>query len=199
MLRRGMTTLLIDLESRLDKARSKVERCEKALETARYEVAEFETALRVIRAMSGESQGSSAPATVSNRQRDILAVLYEGRGKSQAPAQAFEGYKLFGDAGVSLDTFRTTLWRMADNEFVIDNEQFRVFRDNGRYWKEKQLSPPSASEGSEEIGRVAELEVPARSEQHPFRKGENVGSSPTPPSPVQFGGFADDLDDDIPF
>ena len=89
---------------------------------------------------------------------------------------------------------------MADNEFVVDGHQYRVFREDSRYWKQKQLSPPSASEGSAEFGRVAELEGPEKTEQHPFRNGENVGSSPTPPSPVQTGGgFADDLDDDIPF
>ena len=126
-------------------------------------------------------------------------MLYEGKENSQGPAQAFEGYKLIGDSEISLDTFRTTLWRMADNNFYIDGNLFRVFRDTGRYWKEKQLSPPSASEGSAEFGRVAELEGPEKTEQHPNGNGENAGSSPAPPSPVQFGGFADDLDDDIPF
>lgn len=195
-----MTTLLNDLEARAEKARSKVERCEKALEAARLELSEFETALRVVRNMSGESPGVGVPASVSTRQRDILSVLYEGRENSQAPAQAFEGYKLIGDVGISLDTFRTTLWRMADNEFVVNGDQYRVFREDSRYWKQKQLSPPSASEGSAEFGRVAELDGPQKTEQRPFRNGENVGSSPTPPSPVQTGGgFADDLDDDIPF
>lgn len=194
-----MTTLLNDLEVRAEKARSKVERCEKALEAARFELSEFETALRVVRNMSGESSGAAAPASVSTRQREILSVLFEGSEQSQAPAQAFELYKMVGDAGISLDTFRTTLWRMADNAFVIDGDHFRVSRKEGRYWKEKQLSPPSASEGSAEFGRVAELEGPEKTEQHPFRSGENVGSSPTPPSPVQAIGFADDLDDDIPF
>lgn len=197
-----MTALLSDLEARLAKARAKVERGEKALESARLELADLETAHRVIKAMADESTAlktSNSPASMSNRQRDILSLLYDGRENSQAPAQIFEGYKLIGDGDISLDTFRTTVWRMADNDFLADGNLFRVLRDNGRYWKEKQASPPSASEGSAEFGRVAELEVPARSEQHPFRKGENVGSSPTPPSPVQNGGFADDLDDDIPF
>ena len=52
-------------------------------------------------------------------------------------------------------------------------------------------------------GRVAELEGPEKTEQHPFRKGENVGSSPTPPAspPVDEGPPAgwDFDDDDVPF
>ena len=50
-------------------------------------------------------------------------------------------------------------------------------------------------------GRVAELDGPEKTEQHPFRKGENVGSSPTPPAsrpetpPSEWGPD----DDDVPF
>lgn len=52
----------------------------------------------------------------------------------------------------------------------------------------------------EAFGRVAELEGPEKTEQHPFRKGENVGSSPTPPaSRPEAGAFDADLDDDVPF
>ena len=196
-----MTTILSDLEDRLGKARAKVDRCEKAFETARLEVSDLETALRVVRSMSGES-GAAKPAQatspMSNRQRDILSVLHTGRDNSQAPAQIFEAYKLIGDFDISLDTFRTTVWRMADNVFTLGDSLFRVFRENGRYWKEKQLSPPSASEGSAEFGRVAELEGPQKTEQRPFRNGENVGSSPTPPSPAQIIPYGDDLSDDVP-
>ena len=198
-----MTTLITEIEGRLSKARTKVERCEKALDSARSELSDLETTHRVIKSMSGESGAAkslSSPPSVSTRQADILLLLPEGREKSQPPAYIFEGYKLIGDADISLDTFRTTIWRMADGTFPVGDDDYRVFRDGGRYWKEKQLSPPSASEGSEEFGRVAELEGRQKTEQHPFRNGENVGSSPTPPSPVQTGGgFADDPDDDIPF
>lgn len=49
-------------------------------------------------------------------------------------------------------------------------------------------------------GRVAELDGPEETEQHPFRKGENVGSSPTPPaSRPEVQAFDTDLDDDVPF
>lgn len=53
----------------------------------------------------------------------------------------------------------------------------------------------------EAFGRVAELEDrPKTSEQRPFRKGENVGSSPTPPSSHPEPELpSPDFDDDIPF
>lgn len=204
----AMTPVVADIEAKLAKAQAKVERCEKALESARLEASDLETTLRVLRTLFDEpptGQKANQPTTaVSERHRDIIECLYEGKANSQSPVQLFEAYKLVGDSGVTLDTLRTTVWRMADPEkqtaFAVGDNVYRVFREDGRYWKQKQLSPPSASEGSTEFGRVAELEEPGSSEQHPFRNGENVGSSPTPPSTVQTGGgFADDLDDDIPF
>lgn len=68
-------------------------------------------------------------------------------------------------------------------------------------WFSKTVEAPDADAAgaSEHFGRVAELEEPASSEQHPYRKGENVGSSPTPPAIIQAGAYDSDLDDDVPF
>lgn len=64
---------------------------------------------------------------------------------------------------------------------------------------DKNKAPDAPTPGA--FGRVAELEDrPKTSEQHPFRKGENVGSSPTPPSSRPEPQSDDwDTDDDIPF
>lgn len=65
-----------------------------------------------------------------------------------------------------------------------------------------EVEKDKASDGGtpEAFGRVAELDGPEKTEQHPFRKGENVGSSPTPPSSrPEPASFDSDLDDDVPF
>ena len=103
---------------------------------------------------------------------------------------------------IPIETFRTTVWRMKGKTFTSKGCVWLVHSDDRGYWKQKQLSPPSGSEGSQEFGRVAELDGPEKTEQRPFRTGENVGSSPTPPSHVVEDDPSDGwsaLDDDIPF
>jgi hypothetical protein len=65
--------------------------------------------------------------------------------------------------------------------------------------QKKAAFDPLGPEAIEEFGRVAELGGPEKSGQRAFPSAENVTSSPTPPPPAPFGGFVDDLDDDIPF
>lgn len=64
-----------------------------------------------------------------------------------------------------------------DGTYSVTDHAIEKF-DLGRNEEGPAVQPAEPS-----AGRVAELEEPASSEQHPFRKGENVGSSPTPPSP----------------
>ena len=97
----------------------------------------------------------------------------------------------------------STLSRMkGDGE--VENRQGRWFAkieiQGGVVSEPDKVEAPVNTRASN--GRVAELEAPARSEQHPFRKGENVGSSPTPPSQIVEEAPPsrwDDPDDEIPF
>ena len=39
------------------------------------------------------------------------------------------------DSELSLDTFRTTIWRMKDKEYAVSGDTWTVKNDGGRYWK----------------------------------------------------------------
>ena len=197
-----MSDVISSLEAQLAKLAAKIEKHEKVLEASRSEQADITTAIRVLRNLtgSGDDNQSSAIATpaVAKRQENILGLLQEGRANGSTPAHLLANYSLLYE-DIPADTFRTTLWRMKGKRFKLPNGDWAVQGEDSVYWKEKFEAPGGEPGASNAYGRVAELEVPARSEQRPNASGENVGSSPTPPSPVQVNPWEDDLDDDIPF
>ncbi|MBP6362115.1 MAG: hypothetical protein KA329_01170 [Novosphingobium sp.] len=137
-----MTGIIEQLKERHAKAKAKVERAEKALESARSEFSDIDTAMRVLAEMQGggtQGQGrGNASEAVAERQANILKILREGRFSALEPKELHARYSLtFGDE-VSLDTFRTTIWRMKDRGPYTDgSESWIVDNDEGRYWKER--------------------------------------------------------------
>ncbi|MFO6429122.1 hypothetical protein ACLBKT_03420 [Erythrobacter sp. W302b] len=137
-----MNDILEQLKDRHAKAKARLEKAEKALESARSEFSDIETALRVLQEMQGigASGGVKSVATevVAERQSNILKVLREGRNSALEPKELYVYYSLtFGD-DVSLDTFRTTIWRMKDRGPFADGEtRWTVENEDGRYWKER--------------------------------------------------------------
>ena len=103
---------------------------------------------------------------------------------------------------VGRDTLRSqmSLYKGAGLVEVAEAGKFRLTEagikaaDIGEISKAPGVEAPGASNG-----RVAELEGPRKTEQHPIRIGEHVGSSPTPPTLVQADAYDVDLDDDVPF
>ena len=188
----------------LAKAEGKVKRLSAQLEGAVAERDELLTAVRVIERLFEAKSPSSTAAAQSDNGQLIYSYVGVGRQNAGAPKDIIDALRAAGH-DLNDDLVRTQLWRMAKR-----NE---LRKGDGRYWRPQDSDAPfedaapndEAPGGdpgaSEEFGRVAELEVPGRSEQHPFRKGENVGSSPTPPSPPQPKGDAWGWDDDsdIPF
>lgn len=154
------------LRERVEKAEAKVHRAEKSLESARAELADFKTALRVMEDLTGESVPSLAASggaiEVSTRQARILALLTH---MGQAPADLFAAYKDACGEDINIDTFRTSIWRMKGRAFAESGVTVWVKGDSGLYWKEADgpvkdgRSNPLASEStqneSEPNGEIA--------------------------------------------
>ncbi len=155
-----MTDTINILKERLRKAEAKVSRYEKTLETAKNELSDIKTTLRVLGNIEGESVGDSQPnkpSPVGGRQHDILMLLTVGVEKSQQPADLYESYKLIGSDDINIDTFRTTIWRMKDKTFVMDGDEWTVCSENGRYWKqssavEENEAPEAKAADAPEVG-----------------------------------------------
>lgn len=137
-----MTDHLSILRDRIEKAESKVRRYQKSLETAESELSDLETALRVFEGIAngGDSNGAGTPSTMG-RQLEILRLLTVGREKSQAPAELYKTYTYVGSEDITIDTFRTTIWRMKDKVFDADGSEWVVHGDSGNYWKEPLEEP----------------------------------------------------------
>jgi hypothetical protein len=201
-----MTDAPTILRTNIDKQRLKVEKLRTALAAAELELNENETALRVLVKLGLAPEVECADDDLSESMTDtqslLLGAIPYGIANAAAPKDVYATLRAKGNHGVTADYVRTALWRLKKRG-IIDG-------DSRHYWRtdaspatkqpENEAAPNAeALEADKEFGRVAELEEPASSEQHPFRKGENVGSSPTPPSHGHFGAFDSDLDDDDPF
>lgn len=134
-----MEDTLAALKERIGKAETRVQRYEKSLETARSELADLHTAFRVLSNMAGIAEANPAPsptANISNRQSIIVGLLKDGRTSATAPVDLFNGYSRFSDENISIDTFRTTIWRMKDKSFKVDGITYVVRSEDGGYWRE---------------------------------------------------------------
>lgn len=112
---------------------------------------------------------------VGNRasDRDVTAIVAKLESRTMRPKDVrrlFEGYQTNG-----FIVFND------DSTFSVSEAAIGKFGLTGKV----EASHAETWEASNSNGRVAELEEPENSEQHPFRKGENVGSSPTPPAPFR--------------
>lgn len=137
-----MDDILEQLKDRHAKARVKVDRAEKALDSARSELSDVETALRVLQEMRGIGSSSGpkvgASEAVAERQTNIVKVLKEGQISALEPKELYAHYTLSFGEDVSLETFRTTIWRMRDRgPFDVNGVFWTVQNDDGRYWKER--------------------------------------------------------------
>ncbi|MFN3458243.1 MAG: hypothetical protein ACK4Z8_11770 [Novosphingobium sp.] len=145
-----MNDILDMLQERLSKARARVEKSQKSLDTAIAELADVEAAIRVLSDMTGQNasgQKVSQTETVSERQANIISLLPQNDGEGIEPKALHEQFLLAHPSdGVTLDVLRTTLWRMKDRrqKFTSEGKAWIVESDNGRYWK-------SVSEGFDDL------------------------------------------------
>jgi hypothetical protein len=131
------------LQDRLTKAQARLVRAQKALDSSLSEVTDLETALRVLASINGESPNATTTPAVSNRQVAIIGLLGVGRNKAAPPAELFEKYRSRTGEDITIDTFRTTIWRMKDKIHTDEVGQWAVEASEGAYWKTPVVDPTS--------------------------------------------------------
>lgn len=140
------------LRDRLAKAELKVQRAEKALESARCELVDFQTTLRVMASLMGESgQQPQPPANVtvpSERQAMIATLLSVGRNSAKAPVDIYPIYQQKSGENLTIDSFRTSIWRMTGRPYGVDSRIYVIHREGGAYWLEPA---PLVSEDSDSL------------------------------------------------
>lgn len=165
------------LREKMIKAESKLARAEKSLESARTELTDLQTALRVMEGLLGESGAPTSMQTgVPVRQTHILTILGVGLENAKPPVDLFEDYNLVAREEINLETFRTTIWRMADKTFDTPSGQLAVRRNDNGYWKE--------------VVRVSNVPNPPTPPIPP--------PPPIPPAPRITSTWEPDSDDDEP-
>lgn len=155
-----MTDTIDLLKERQKKAEAKVLRYEKTLETAKNELSDIITTLRVLGDIGESAEPESMapkPSVVGERQKNIMHLISESQENARAPADIFESYKVFFGDDVSIDTFRTTIWRMKDRVVAMEDGEWCVYSDNGQYWKvrvvaEENEAPEAIASGASEVG-----------------------------------------------
>lgn len=105
-----------------------VAKCQLALEREESILADLHIAFRVIFGASPERRVRPS----GNRQLAIISLLKEGRQHAQTPAMLFRSYWELGLEQITIETFRTTLWRMAQMYRFPD---WIVRSDERGYWK----------------------------------------------------------------
>ena len=124
------------IQERLTKAEVKAARAEKAWESAKSEVSDLTTALRVMTELSGgDSAAVGQSSSTADRQVAITNLLKVGEEEGRAPADLFEAYREEVGDGINLETFRTTIWRMKDKAVHVGSDVWFVKGANGQYWK----------------------------------------------------------------
>lgn len=180
------------LRDKAAKAELKVQRAEKALETARTELSDLQTALRVMESLTGEGSGGSSAtgpsAAVAERQAEIIKLLGVGSKQGHSPADLFSSYEAVSKERITIETFRTTVWRMKDKEFG----DWVVRGDDGAYWKE--LTPFAVLD--QELSAPAQAVQETEDESHfdPWADEDDDPHSVVGPTPRTYT-----VDDDIEF
>jgi hypothetical protein len=168
------------LRDKLAKADSKVSRAEKALEAARTERDDLQTALRVMESLTGATSAATvATASTADRQQAIAELLGVGRERAKAPADMYPAYKELSGEHLSIDTFRTTIWRMKGKSYPIGDETYFVIGEEGAYWRERE--PVLSDRFDELLGGDAQKENEPLSEDADGSDAADWGA-PTPSS-----------------
>lgn len=187
-----------DLKSKLSQAEARVRKLESSLEKAREDRDELAVTLRVLGkhgymgAAETEAVTAGRGAEMNALQAVVIACVPGSGSPGITPKNVTAILHTAGRPDVSGDYVRTTLWRMAQRG-VLKSE-------NGQYWR---IETPDA----ENVEAPDALTPRANNESTGPDTGRGTGFPPTPPegsipsgSTSHFtGGFADEMDDDIPF
>ncbi|WP_337828573.1 hypothetical protein [Pseudonocardia sp. TMWB2A] len=134
-----MIDAITALQERQQKAEAKVARLEKSLKSAKNELNDLDIALRVMQGIAGVDTSPTAQSSASttlDRQILIALILSIGHESPVSPSDAHKMYSAAGGEEIALETFRTTIWRMADKHYDLPDGQYVVRRDQRGYWRE---------------------------------------------------------------
>lgn len=130
------------IRERLEKMERRIQRLNKSLESAKKEQNDLDTTLRVLTGMQGGESPQRDNSTTMGRQFEIVHLLPKGEQGAASPVKLFEAYQFTGSESISVDTFRTTLWRMKGGLYTINDVEWRVEGDNGLYWRSPTAIDP---------------------------------------------------------
>lgn len=175
------------LESRVNKTRA-------SLEAAEIELAEIQTAIRVLAKMGlapevepdGDHGGGGE---VNAAHTAILALVPHGEEFAIAPKEVFTQLKGRDDFDQSADYVRTALWRMATKKKILESR-------NGLYWR--PVRPESVEAPDAQTPRASNGSVGPHGGGTGFPSSSPEGSIPSGSTQFQVPSFDDDLDD-VPF
>lgn len=130
------------VKERRAKAEGKVARAEKALESAKKELAELLAAERVVGEITGESpEPRTSEGFVSAREIAIAKLIPSDPENAIAPAELYPKYIDASGEEINLDAFRTAIWRLKGKKVQGEEYAWIVKADNGRYWRERVPEP----------------------------------------------------------
>lgn len=174
-----MTDHIAILKERIEKAKAKVQRYQKSLESAETELSDLETTLRVLDGIANEGDSSETGSSPTlDRQKWIAELLGVGVDNAQQPADLYVSYSAICSEDITIETFRTTIWRMKGKRFRLERGEFDVQGENGSYWKEPVISHQN----------VAAPKLIANNEKEPTSENAvgsdaGQGGAPTPSYP----------------
>jgi hypothetical protein len=160
------------LQAACKKLASKVERLRTQLEAAETELAENQTAIRVLTRIGGaaSSEGGADEAKASS-QEQVLKILPVREAEAKTPREVHQALTDAGVTNISADNVRTILSRLKKDELL----PVRVTL--GRYWR--------AGNGSEPMSAIYDAEDDF----------EDLTAYDAEPAP----SFDEDLDSEVPF
>jgi hypothetical protein len=137
----------------------------RAVEEAEYALLQARAWAEYVSKLAAWSKRRVRPKTgvtkeVSRRHNYIIQALPVDEAEAKSPAEIYASFVAeTGDRVTSIETFRTTIWRMADGRapFTCDGSEWFILRSDAGYWKE----PAQAIEArrAETTGSVHESAV----------------------------------------
>ena len=128
-----------DLEDRHRKAVSRAAKAKSAHENAQIELERIETALEVVREMTGPSSGAvSSGGDLTKKQQVVINSLKIGQNNAMSPVNIFRVASNDTSFDGDVNYVRTTLWRMAGKGAIGGA--------NGVYWRFEEETQSVTSE-----------------------------------------------------
>jgi len=137
-----MIDVMAALKEKKAKAVGRVARAEKALESAKKDLADVLAAERVVAELTGvapESKPNDGPP--SNRDVTIARLIPADEASALAPAELHPLYLEESGDSLDLEAFRTAVWRLKKKVIRGTEKSWIVKAEGGKYWREPLPAP----------------------------------------------------------